>query len=468
MTDLAAYHALVARKVPQPPMRGIAGDIALNPRMTPLQMDVTSFALRQGQAALFKDTGLGKTLDQLEFGRVVVERTNTPFLLLAPLAVGAQHAREAEKFGIDARVVREPGEIGRRVNIVNYERLDRFDPQAFGGVALDESSILKSFTGATTRKLISAFARTPFRLAATATPAPNDHTELGQHADFLGIMPSPEMLSRFFIADQTEMGRYRLKRAAVRPFWAWVASWARCVSKPSDLGHSDAGYELPPLDVVLHELDVDRAAAAGCDRFGQEMMFRLPDVSATGLHAEKRRTVETRVDHVAGLVSAEPDEAWIVWCDTNYEADALCAALPDALDVRGSMSPEEKEEKLVAFSLGQAKRIVTKPSIAGFGLNWQHCARHAFADMSYSYESFYQAVRRSWRFGQTRPVKAHVAIAETQVAAWRSVMRKAADHETMKRQMAEAMRSVGVENPIFQAYRPGQPATLPDWLRTAA
>ncbi|MFD1330723.1 helicase-related protein [Methylopila musalis] len=382
MSDIAAYHALIARKAPRSPMRGLVGDLDLNPRLRPLQADVTAFALRQGQSAAFLDTGLGKTLVQLEFGRQVVEATNRPFLLLAPLAVGAQHAREAAAFGIDARVVREPGEIGTRV----------------------------------------------------------------------------------FIADQTEMGRYRLKRAAVRPFWSWVASWARCASRPSDLGHSDAGYELPPLSIPRHDIAVDRGAGAGPGRDGQHALFRMPETSATARHGEKRLTLDARVGFVADLVAAEPDEPWIVWCETNYEADALCASIPDALDVRGAMSPEEKEDKLTAFSLGHAKRIVTKTSIAGFGLNWQHCARQAFADPGYSYESFYQGVRRSWRFGQTREVRAHVAVAETQIGEWRAIQRKAREHDEMKAGMAEAMRRAGVENPIFQAYAPGSPATLPAWL----
>ena len=468
MSDLAAYHDLVARKVPKPPVMGFTGDLQLNAAMKPLQQDVTGFALRLGRAALFLDTGLGKTLCGLDFGRMVVERANRPVIMLAPLAVGAQHQREAEKFGIDARVARSGSDIGKRVNIVNYERLHLFDPGDFAGVVLDESSILKSFTGVTTRKLISAFGATPYRLACTATPAPNDHTELGQHADFLGVMPSPEMLSRFFIADQAEMGRYRLKRAAVKPFWSWVASWGRCVSMPSDLGHSDDGYVLPPLRLIRHDVEVDAGEAAGEDRRGQARMFRMADSSATSIHREKRLTLDARADGVAEAQAAEEGESWIHWCDTDYEADALCARLPDALDVRGSMSPEEKEEKLTAFSTGQARAIVTKPKIAGFGLNWQHCARQSFVGLSFSYESFYQAVRRSWRFGQERPVHVHAMVPETEISTWRAVNAKAASHDEMKAEMRRAMRSAGRENPIYQAYAPGEPAVLPDWLRPAA
>jgi len=329
-------------------------------------------------------------------------------------------------------------------------------------VILDESSIIKNFTGATSRKLISMFAETPFRLACTATPAPNDHMELGQHSQFLGVMASNEMLTRWFIADQTNMGRYRLKGHAVKPFWSWVASWARCISKPSDLGYSDEGFELPPLNMHRHIVRSDITVDAG------DMLFRIPEMSATSIHQEKRLTASDRADKIADLVNGERDEAWVVWCDTDYEADALVERIPDALEVRGSMPDHVKEERLVAFSEGNARVIISKPSIAGFGLNWQHCARIAFVGLSFSYESFYQAVRRCWRFGQKRPVECHIAMADTERNIWDVVTRKSGDHEAMKVEMYAAMRRAHQTREIKIDYQPDKPARLPAWMKGEA
>jgi hypothetical protein len=388
--------------------------------------------------------------------------------MLAPLAVAAQHEREAVKFGIDAKAVREPDEITTpRVYITNYDRLAKFDAEQFAGVILDESSILKSFTGATTRALIAAFKHTPFRLCCTATPAPNDHMELGQHCQFLGIMNSNEMLSRWFIADQSNMGRYRIKGPAVKSFWEWVASWARCVSKPSDLGFSDDGYDLPPLDLKRHIVAADRSLHAGAEKDGQARLFRMPDTSATSIHREKRMTTDARADVIADLVAAEPGEPWVIWCDTDYEADALADRIPGAIEVRGSMSAEVKEANLTMFSTGQVRVIITKPSIAGFGLNWQHSARMAFVGLSFSYESFYQAIRRCWRFGQSRPVSVHVACADTEESIWQIVSRKAGDHDAMKAEMAAAMARAALSSDVLQTYNPPNPINLPSFLRAS-
>ncbi|WP_342152358.1 DEAD/DEAH box helicase [Methylorubrum sp. SB2] len=466
--SLEAYHAHIARKRVEAQPSGLTHVPALHSALKPHQVHCVEFALRAGRAGHFLDTGLGKSFAGLEWGRVVVEATNRPVLMLAPLAVGPQHAREAERWGIDAGYRREPNSADRaRIVITNYERLDRFDLDAFGGVVLDEASIIKNFTGATTRRLIEAFARTPFRLSATATPAPNDHMELGQQAQFLGVMDSNEMLTRWFVTDHREMGRYRLKRAAVRPFWEWVSSWARCVAKPSDLGFSDEGYALPELRTARHTIRVDRAEAAGEERDGQGRLFRMPDLSATSLHREKRLTAEARAARVAEIVAREADEPWIVWCDTDYEADALAAALPGAVEVRGSMSADVKEERLDAFSRGAVRHLISKPSVAGFGLNWQHCARVAFVGLSFSYESYYQAVRRCWRFGQTRPVDVHVVAADTEGAIGAVVARKAADHDAMKREMTAAMARASRASAVLEDYRPSLKSTLPAWMVSA-
>ena len=466
--SLADYRGLIAAKRIAFVPRGMQDIPPLNPALKDHQRHSVEFALKAGCAALFLDTGLGKTLCALEWGRVVVEHTGRPVLMLAPLAVAAQHEREAVKFGIDAKAVREPDEITTpRVYITNYDRLGKFNADDFAGVILDESSILKSFTGATTRALIAAFKHTPFRLCCTATPAPNDHMELGQHCQFLGIMNSNEMLSRWFIADQSNMGRYRIKGPAVKSFWEWVASWARCVSKPSDLGFDDTGYDLPPLDLKRHIVAADRSLDAGAEKDGQARLFRMPDTSATSIHREKRMTTDARADVIADLVAAEPGEPWVIWCDTDYEADALADRIPGAIEVRGSMSAEVKEANLTMFSTGRVRVIITKPSIAGFGLNWQHSARMAFVGLSFSYESFYQAIRRCWRFGQSRPVNVHVACADTEESIWQIVSRKAGDHDAMKAEMTAAMARAALSSDVLQTYSPPNPINLPSFLRAS-
>ncbi|MFN3891972.1 MAG: helicase-related protein [Beijerinckiaceae bacterium] len=290
--------------------------------------------------------------------------------------------------------------------------------------------------------------------------------ELGQHSQFLGVMDSNEMLARWFIADQKQMGRYRLKKAAVNPFWDWVASWARCVSKPSDLGFSDDGFILPELVTHRHEIRADVSLDAGGEKDGQARLFRIPEMSATSIHREKRITLGARADLIAARVNDERNESWIQWCETNDEADALIARMPkgEFVEVRGNQSADEKEQKLVAFSRGDVRCIITKPSIAGFGLNWQHCARQAFIGLSFSYESYYQAVRRSWRFGQKRPVHVHIACADTERTIYDTVTRKADDHGVMKVAMAAAMSRAAISDKAYHPYNPEREAALPAWL----
>jgi len=401
----------------------------------------------------------------LEWARRCVERENKPALMLSPLAVAAQHALEAERWGIEASVAREQAQVVRpQIYLANYERLHLFDASAFGAVVIDESSALKGMSGATSKALIETFSRTRYRLAATATPAPNDHMEIGQHSAFLGVMRQTMMLNRWFIRDSADTGQWRMKGHAVKDFWSWVASWSRCVSRPSDLGFCDEGFELPPLRLRRHVVEVDRSEDAGAERDGQARLFRMPEGSATSMHGEKRKTMDARADVIAAQVAAEPAEPWLIWCDTDAEADALMDRLGgDALEVRGSMAPELKEERLLAFARGELRVLVTKPRIAGFGLNFQHCARQAFVGLSYSYEAFYQAVRRSWRYGQRRPVEVHAAIAETELAVWASIARKADAHDEMKREMREAMRRAVKAQPQSD-YAPSKPLHLPEFL----
>ena len=449
------YIEFLASKAPRAMAAGREPD-PMPAHLFDFQAAATSFCIRQGRAALFLDTGLGKTVCELEFSKQVAETS----LILTPLAVARQIEREAHRFGYDARVIREQSEARPGINICNYDRLNKLDARAFGSVCLDESSILKSFTGATTRALIQTFADTPFRLCATATPAPNDHMELGQHAEFLGIMASNEMLARWFVSDQTEMGRYRLKRHGEEAFWDWMASWARCAETPDDLGFDGSRFILPPLKVIRHKVAGDIRSPAGA-------LF-MEDLSATNIHSVKRQTSDARANAVAALIAAEPAESWLVWTDTDYEADACMRRIKNAIDVRGSMSPEKKESGLWEF-VTSGKPLVTKPSVAGAGLNFQHCARVAFIGRSFSYEQWYQAVRRCWRFGQEREVHVHLAVAEGEDQIGRVIDRKAADHVRMKRAMADAMRrNLNTSSEVKVAYTPHHMGRTPKWLVSSA
>ncbi len=453
------YLDFLAAKAPKAIASGVEPS-EMPPHLFDYQSAATAFCIRQGRAALFLDTGLGKTVCELEFARQTAAASNGIALILTPLAVARQIETEGRRFGYDCRVVRDQSEVSAGINICNYDRLDKLDCAAFGSVILDESSILKSFTGATTRALIAAFANTRFRLCATATPAPNDHMELGQHAEFLGIMASNEMLARWFISDQTEMGRYRLKGHGEDAFWDWMASWSRCAETPADLGYDATRFILPELKIIRHRVAGDVRAPAG-------LLF-MSDLSATNIHDVKRQTADARAAYICDLVGKEPDHSWLVWVDTDYEADAVVRLLPDAIDVRGSMSPEKKEAGLSEF-LSSGRPMVTKPSIAGQGLNYQNCDRMAFVGRSFSYESWYQAVRRAWRFGQKNSVHVHLAVAEGEEQIGRVIDRKADDHTRMKRAMSDAMRRDRAKSSgVKVAYEPNHKGRLPTWIQSAA
>lgn len=454
------YAAFLAGKAPKPQAVGV------EPRNMPAhlfdyQADCVAFALRQGRAAMFLDTGLGKTRIQLEWATQAADASNGRALLLTPLAVARQIEREGLSLGYNVRVIRSQDDARDGINICNYDRLGALDTVQFGAVSLDESSILKSFTGATTRALIASFADHRFKLASTATPAPNDHMELGTHSEFLSQMRNVEMLSRWFINDTaTASQQWRIKGHAVDAFWDWVSSWARCAETPADLGYDASRFVLPALNIHRHKAAGDTRAPAG-------MLF-ASELSATNIHAVKRETAQSRADAVATLVAAEPDETWVIWCDNDAEADALMAAVPSAVEVRGSHSPDRKEESLAAFANGDARYIITKPSVAGMGLNWQHAARMAFVGRSFSYEAWYQAVRRCWRFGQTRPVDVHLIVAEGEEQIGRVIDRKAGDHRIMKRAMASAMaRSRETKAATRIRYEPTHMGRLPQWISAA-
>lgn len=443
--------------------RGIEHFPKLAPHLFPYQAHCVDFLLRAGSGGLFLDTGLGKTAIELEWSRIAAMETNGRALILTPLAVARQIEREGRRWGYDIHVIREQVDAKDGISVCNYDRLDKLDPQSFGAIALDESSILKNFSGKTSRALIEAFSSHRFRLSATATPAPNDHMELGQHADFCGVMSSNEMLSRFFINDtSTASQHWRLKRHAVVPFWDWMASWCRMAAMPSDLGDSDEGFQLPPLNVHRHRTGTTTIKPPEGDLFALEM------VSATGMHTLKRHTAEARAVIAADIVRSEPTEPWVLWVDTDYEAEAVFDALrgvEGVAEVRGTMPAERKECTIEGFSTGAVRVLLTKSSVTGFGLNWQHCARTIFVGRSFSYESWYQAIRRLWRFGQTRTVECHLIVAEGEETIGRVIDRKSGEHESMKRAMAEAMkRSIGCKSAVRVPYRPTYTGRLPAWM----
>lgn len=424
-----------------------------HPRAKPHQADCLAHLLKIGRGAAFLDTGLGKTFLQVDFARHMTGKV----LIVAPLGVCHQTITEARVMLETKITYSNDGSVDSRITITNYDRLHLFDPSVFECVILDESSILKGKNSKTKNKIIEMFSETPYRLACTATPAPNDYTEIGNHAEFLGIMNTMEMLTRWFVHDSMNTGDWRLKGHAENDFWEWVSSWACCVSNPSDLGHSDEGYDLPTLTIKTHTVE-------GPLEHGEEdMLFDIPTVSATDLHRVKRMTIEERCQMVADMVN-NSKKPWIVWCESNDESAMLSKMIPSSVEVKGGDSVELKEKNLNAFSTGEARVIVSKPSICGFGMNWQHCRNMAFASISYSYEKFYQAVRRSWRFGQTKPVHIDVVLADCELPVWRAVESKATDHEAMKAYMKKAVFKKRDSSEVKVDYNPTHKATLPSWL----
>lgn len=456
--SLHEYRAFIASRAPASKMQGFE-PAPINDAAKQHQRAALDFALRRGKSAAFLDTGLGKSFIELEFARQCCDETRKPSLILTPLAVASQMIREGEKFGIEARQIRTQEEVGRGIMVANYERLPKLDPSSFGAVILDESSILKSFAGRTRNLLMEAFSSTPYKLAATATPSPNDHTELGNHAEFLGVMRQQEMLSKWFINDtSTASQEWRLKGHAQEDFWRWVASWARCATMPSDLGGDDTGYVLPEIDRRMHEVEADRTEDA------QGMLFRIPEMSATSFHKEKRLTLEARCELAAKL--ATHDAPVTVWCETNEESALLAKIIPDAREVHGSQSPEEKERLLFGFANGDYRVIVTKPKLAGFGVNWQHCAHAVFASISFSYEQHYQAVRRSHRFGQSQRVRNDIVISDTERSIWEAINVKGKKHDEMKRRMSDAMRAAQSEAQTRVKYDRPLDLAFPAWLKS--
>lgn len=411
---------------------GVSENVDISPMLFDFQRDIVKWAIRRGRAAVFADCGMGKTPIQLEWARHVPGRV----IIAAPLAVSTQTVREASKFGIDGVSYLREDDPSVRIVVTNYEMLDKFSPRDFSGIVLDESSILKSYTGKFRTQIIEEWGALPYRLAATATPAPNDFMELGNHAEFLGVTTRSEMLSQFFVHDGGETQKWRLKGHAESEFWRWLCSWAVMIRKPSDLGYDDGEFTLPPLHI--HQVAVD------CSSSAAGLLFPVQANTMQERRDARRASIAERVEAVAGLVNASGDP-WIVWCDLNDESAELCAAIPGAAEIRGSDSREDKEDRLALFGSGSLRVLVTKPSIAGWGLNWQHCANVAFTGLSDSYEQFYQAVRRCWRYGQGREVNCYVVTSTLEGAVVSNIKRKEADAERMALMMVEHMGDISAQ-----------------------
>lgn len=429
-----SYEEFLARK--QQSADSYGADITtsdVHERLHDWQAEIVTWAVRNGRAAIWADTGLGKTLMQIEWARL----SGTTSLIVAPLAVCTQTVREAATVGVQSTYVRDPAQMtGAGIYVTNYEMVERFDPAMFDAVVLDEASILKQSDGKTRTKLINHFRDVPRRLACTATPAPNDIEELTNQAEFLGRSTRVNMLAAYFVHD-SDTG-WRLKGHAHGPMFKWMTSWAVALRRPSDIGYSDDGYDLPGLEITPHLLPVDIVP--------DDQLFATDLGGVGGRAAVRKQTLTARCEKAASLVAAESDEPWLLWCGLNEEAETLARLIPNAVNVHGGWSPEDKADALLGFADGRIRVLITKPSIAAFGLNWQHCARMAFVGLSDSYEAYYQAIRRCYRYGQTRIVHAHVVLSELESVIAANIARKEREASLITEGLVREMREAGELN----------------------
>ena len=454
------YSDFLANKATIDPNTGLIDIPPLNPMLYEHQKDMVTWALRRGRAALFADCGIGKGPMQMEWA----DKQPHECIIAAPLAVAHQFVREAAKFGIDLAYAKDQSQVTKRITVTNYERLENFHVEQFGAVALDESSILKNSSGAYCSWMIEAFKNTPFRLCSSATPAPNDVMELGTQAEFLGVMTRGEMLAMYFTHDGGDTSKWRVKGHAQAAFWSWMASWAVMIRKPSDLGYSDEGFVLPPLTMHEHCVKVD-APSNG-------FLFAVEAQTLQERQLARRDSIGDRVKACADLVNST-DRPFLVWCNLNAESEALAAAIPEAIEVKGSDTDDHKEKAIVGFLEGKYRVMVSKPRIAGLGLNLQHCSDMAFVGLSDSYEQLYQSIRRCWRFGQLNPVDVHVITAETEGAVVSNIKRKEREAEDTYNSMIEHMKDLnaaalhGGSTRNKTDYAPRMSLSIPNWLEAA-
>lgn len=460
LSEMRTYEDFIKSKEIESINAGIDVDRSeLNRHLFPYQADIVLWALKKGRSAVFSDCGTGKTLMQMDFADIVCRKTGGKALIVCPLSVAGQTRKEGMKFGIKSRICRQQSDVGDGINITNYEILDHFDASAFNCVVLDESSILKSFTSATRNQLIDMFVRTPYKLCCTASPAPNDHSEIGNHAEFLGIMSRTEMLATYFIHDGSDTSKWRLKGYGEKKFWEWVAHWAVCVRNPADLGYSNKGFELPQLNLVEHI--VESKPQDGL------LVAKRAETLSERREARKESMLD-RVDIARELTEGNSDK-WLVWCDYNAESSELHKAITDSYEVVGNDKPEYKAETAIEFADGDIRVLVSKPSIYGFGMNFQTCHNMIFCGISDSYEQFYQAVRRCWRYGQKEPVSVHIIISEAEMNVLENIKRKQSDMDRMQNNMVALMRDVTMNEirhttRITTDYKPKERMTMPSWM----
>lgn len=405
-------------------------DDMLNSSLFPFQRYIVKTALKKGRYAIFADCGLGKTLMQLEWANQVNKNTNKPVLILAPLAVSGQTISEGDKFGIDISKAKESNNQG--IVITNYEQIDNIDCTEFAGVVLDESSILKNFEGETKKKIIDSFYHTKYKLACTATPSPNDPMELGNHAEFLNIMSRNEMLAMYFVHDGGETSKWRLKGHAVKTFYSFVSSWGIMLSNPSNIGFPMEGYDLPSLNIQEKQIKTDRR--------DNGQLFNDTAISAIDFNNELRLTKLERMDEVVKLVN-DSTENFIIWIKQNEEGELLRKLIPDAVEVKGNDAPEYKEKMLLGFAKNEFRVLITKTKIAQFGLNYQNCRNQVFASLDFSFEGLYQAIRRSYRFGQKNEVNIYLITTDTMQNVIQSIKYKQSQFEQMQKEMEASMNS---------------------------
>jgi superfamily II DNA or RNA helicase len=425
----------------------------LNPMLYDFQKDIVRWALKKGKACIFADCGLGKTPMQLSWAYQVHKYTGRKILILTPLAVADQTKREAEKFGYIAKVVESQDDCIDGINITNYEKLDRFVAKEFVGVVLDESSILKSYSGKVRTAIIQNFHEVPYKLACTATPAPNDYMEIGNHSEFCGVMTRAEMLSMFFVHDGGETSKWRLKGHAEDVFWQWLSTFSVFVDNPNNIGYNIDGYNLPSLNIK--EIIVDAETP----------------ISETLTLSERRQarkdSLDLRCKNAAELVNSS-NEQWLVWCDLNDESNKLHELINESVEVQGSDKESYKSSSMLNFSIGNIKCLVTKPQIAGFGMNWQNCHNMIFTGLSDSYEQYYQALRRCWRFGQEKPVNVYIIISSKEGCVKENIERKQTDFEKMQKEMTELTKEITKKElkstcRISAPYDPHVKMVLPSW-----
>lgn len=402
------------------------------------QRDAVRRALEIGKIALFEECGLGKTIQQLEWSRHVVAHTGKPVIIFTPLAVAEQTVREAKLIDLDAHIARSKHDIAHNaIYVTNYQKLHLFDSSVFGGVVLDESSILKHEDGAYRNLLIESFALCPFKMCCTATPSPNDFMELGNHSEFLDVMTRVEMLSTFFVHDGGDTQNWRLKRHAQRDFWAWVQSWAVAITNPRSIGYDMDGFDLPKIEYIEHIVECDISSD------DDENLFMLPASSLSERRNARNRSQSSRLEKVRQLVNEQPNELFILWCNSNSESQQLTNMIPGAVQVTGSDNDNHKTRSMLDFADGKIRVLVTKSSICGWGMNWQKCHNAIFVSLSDSFEQFYQAVRRIYRFGQTSSVSIHLIASPLEDAVIRNISKKAANHMLMQSSMTSNINNAG-------------------------